>query len=65
MLALISFIGIVVISMIIIRVGTIALVLTGLSHEVASFQAQSASLVWGSLLRSPNLLLVILLEEKY
>lgn len=42
MLALISFIGIVVISMIIIRIGTIALVLTGLSHEVASFQAQSA-----------------------
>jgi len=42
LIALISFVGIIIVSMIIIRIGTIALVLTGLSQEVASFQAQSA-----------------------
>ncbi len=42
MLALISFVGVVAFSLLIVRIGTIALELTGLSKEVAAFQAQSA-----------------------
>ncbi len=39
---LISFLLVVLFSIIVVRVGTIALMLTGLSRDVASFQAQSA-----------------------
>ncbi len=42
MVALISFIGIVAFSLLVVRMGTVALELTGLSEDVASFQAQSA-----------------------
>ncbi|MCD6228690.1 MAG: TrkA C-terminal domain-containing protein [Candidatus Omnitrophica bacterium] len=42
MIALFSFLTIVVLSIIVVRIGAIALELTGLSPEVASFQAQSA-----------------------
>lgn len=42
MIALISFFTIVVLSIIVIKIGTTALELTGLSKNVASFQAQSA-----------------------
>lgn len=42
MLALVSFISILVLSLIIVRVATVALTLTGLSADVARFQARSA-----------------------
>ncbi|WP_336343450.1 hypothetical protein [Halalkalicoccus ordinarius] len=42
MYALISLILIIALSMLIVRVGTVALVMTGLSREVASMQALSA-----------------------
>jgi len=42
MIALISFLLVVLVSMIIVRVGAVALELTGLSKDVAAFQAQSA-----------------------
>lgn len=42
MLALISFLLIIVLSVSVVRVGSIALELTGLPHEVAIFQSQSA-----------------------
>ncbi|BAD85764.1 hypothetical membrane protein, conserved, containing TrkA-C domain [Thermococcus kodakarensis KOD1] len=42
MFALLSFILVVVLSVIIVRIGAIALELTGLSRDVAAFQAQSA-----------------------
>jgi hypothetical protein len=42
MIALFSLLTIIVLSIIVVRIGAIALELTGLSQEVASFQAQSA-----------------------
>jgi len=42
MVALFSLLIIIVMSIIVIRIGAIALELTGLSHEIASFQSQSA-----------------------
>src|SRR4030042_6230482 len=42
MVALFSLLIIVILSIIVIRIGAIALELTGLSAEIASFQAQSA-----------------------
>ncbi|WP_457752798.1 TrkA C-terminal domain-containing protein [Thermococcus sp.] len=42
MIALISFLLVVLISIIIVRIGTVALEMTGLSRDVAAFQAQSA-----------------------
>jgi len=42
MLALISLLTIIIFSIIVVRIGAVALELTGLSSEVASFQAQSA-----------------------
>lgn len=42
MLALFSLLIIILLSVIVVRVGAVALELTGLSKEVASFQAQSA-----------------------
>ncbi|RLE09793.1 potassium transporter TrkA [Candidatus Aerophobetes bacterium] len=42
MIALISFLVTVVFSIIVVRIGTVALRMTGLSREVAAFQAQSA-----------------------
>jgi len=42
MIALIGLLMIVMISITIVRIGAVALELTGLSHEVADFQAQSA-----------------------
>jgi len=42
MLALLSFFIAVIISLIIVRIGTVALEMTGLSRDVAAFQAQSA-----------------------
>lgn len=42
MIALFSLLTIVVLSVVIVRIGAIALELTGLSPEIASFQAQSA-----------------------
>lgn len=40
--ALVSFLLVVLFSIIVVRIGTVALKMTGLSREVASFQAQSA-----------------------
>ncbi len=42
LIALISFLLIILFSIIIVRIGTVALQMTGLSREVAAFQAQSA-----------------------
>lgn len=42
MVALVSFLSVVTLSLILERVGTIALVLTGLSRDMAAFQARSA-----------------------
>ncbi len=42
MLALLSLILVITLSVLIVRIGAIALEMTGLSREVASFQAQSA-----------------------
>lgn len=42
MLALFSLLTIIILSIVVVRIGAIALELTGLSSEVASFQAQSA-----------------------
>ncbi|WRS53781.1 TrkA C-terminal domain-containing protein [Thermococcus sp. SY098] len=42
MIALISFLLVILISIIIVRIGTVALEMTGLSRDVAAFQAQSA-----------------------
>ena len=42
MIALISLLIIIALSIIVVRIGAIALELTGLSSEIASFQAQSA-----------------------
>ena len=41
-IALISFLLVILVSIIIVRIGTVALEMTGLSRDVASFQAQSA-----------------------
>ncbi len=42
MIALLSFLFVVLFSIIVVRIGTVALRMTGLSRDVASFQAQSA-----------------------
>lgn len=42
MIALITFLLVVLFSIIVVRIGTVALKMTGLSRDVASFQAQSA-----------------------
>ena len=42
MIAIISLAIIAVISLIVVKVGTVSLVMTGLSHDIARFQAQSA-----------------------
>lgn len=42
MLAVVSFLIIIAISLLIVRVATVALTLTGLTEEVARFQARSA-----------------------
>ncbi|MFA5099383.1 MAG: potassium transporter TrkA [Candidatus Omnitrophota bacterium] len=42
MIALISLLSIIALSIVVVRIGAIALELTGLSSEIASFQAQSA-----------------------
>ncbi|RKY85461.1 potassium transporter TrkA [candidate division KSB1 bacterium] len=42
MTALISLMGVITISLIVVRVGTVALTMTGLSRQIARFQAQSA-----------------------
>jgi len=42
MIALITFLLVVLFSIIVVRIGTVALKMTGLSREVAAFQAQSA-----------------------
>ena len=42
MIALISLLIVIVVSIIIVRIGAVALEMTGLSREMASFQAQSA-----------------------
>ena len=42
MIALMSFLLVVLFSIIVVRIGTVALKMTGLSREVAAFQAQSA-----------------------
>jgi len=42
MIALISLLTIIILSIVVVRIGAVALELTGLSPEVASFQAQSA-----------------------
>ena len=42
MFALISLLVVIVVSIIIIRIGAVALEMTGLSKETATFQAQSA-----------------------
>jgi len=39
---LITFLLVVLFSIIIVRIGTVALTMTGLSREIAAFQAQSA-----------------------
>jgi hypothetical protein len=42
MIALVSLLVIIALSIIVVRIGSIALELTGVSSEIASFQAQSA-----------------------
>jgi hypothetical protein len=42
MIALLSLLSILVVSLLVVRVATVSLMLTGLSHELARFQARSA-----------------------